>query len=222
MDRRRGDIAWHWLGTRLRRRRAAVLVDSIGRLGAELGRPVEVLDVGGVEDFWLQVGLPPGCRLTILNLPEAFSVSWWFFGQLEFERLEGTVMDLSSVRGRFDLVVCNSLIEHLGCWDDMARGAQELRRAAPHGWVQTPAFGFPFEPHHVLPVVHWFAPAIQARLLVHAPRFRAPRDRQPDTLRHRVEENNLLTRREFEYLFPDAHHHREHFLGLTKSFIAAW
>ena len=37
-----------------------------------------------------------------------------------------------------------------------------------------------------------------------------------------VEENNLLSPREFQFLFSDAVILRERFLGMTKSLIATW
>jgi SAM-dependent methyltransferase len=54
----------------------------------------------------------------------------------------------------FDLVYCSSVIEHV---PRVRRGAfaAELRRVG-RGWmVQTPARGFPVEPHSLLPFAHW-------------------------------------------------------------------
>ena len=54
----------------------------------------------------------------------------------------------------FDLVYCSSVIEHV---PRVRRGAfaAELRRVG-RGWmVQTPALGFPVEPHSLLPFAHW-------------------------------------------------------------------
>jgi SAM-dependent methyltransferase len=64
--------------------------------------------------------------------------------------------------GEFDLVYCASVIEHVPA---ARRGhfAAELRRVG-RGWlVQTPAFGFPIEPHSLLPAAHWLPPRLRRR-----------------------------------------------------------
>jgi SAM-dependent methyltransferase len=56
--------------------------------------------------------------------------------------------------GEFDFAFSNSVIEHV---DPAQRAAfaAEIRRVARGWWVQTPAFGFPIEPHSLLPAAHW-------------------------------------------------------------------
>jgi SAM-dependent methyltransferase len=64
--------------------------------------------------------------------------------------------------GEFDLAYSNSLIEHL---PPAARPgfAAQLRRVARSWWVQTPAFGFPVEPHALLPFAHWLPVGVRRR-----------------------------------------------------------
>ena len=64
--------------------------------------------------------------------------------------------------GEFDLAYSNSLIEHLPPADRPAFAA-EVKRVASKWWVQTPAFGFPLEPHALLPAAHWLPPTIRRR-----------------------------------------------------------
>jgi SAM-dependent methyltransferase len=54
----------------------------------------------------------------------------------------------------FDLVYCSSVIEHVP-QAQRAAFAAELRRVGRGWFVQTPAFGFPLEPHSLLPGAHW-------------------------------------------------------------------
>ena len=66
--------------------------------------------------------------------------------------------------GAFDLAYSNSVIEHLPPARREAF-AREIRRVARGWWVQTPAFGFPIEPHSLLPAAHWLPPAAAPPLL---------------------------------------------------------
>jgi SAM-dependent methyltransferase len=106
--------------------------------------------------------------------------------------------------GAFDLVYCSSVIEHV----DPARReafAAECRRVA-RGWmVQTPARGFPIEPHALLPFAHWL-PAALRRVYW---RLGATGE---------WEEISLLSRRELEALFGPARPER---VGpLVKSWVS--
>ncbi len=60
----------------------------------------------------------------------------------------------------FDLVYCNSVVEHI-TRTDRQRFAAEIRRVA-RGWlVQTPAWSFPVEPHALLPFAQWLPSRIR-------------------------------------------------------------
>jgi SAM-dependent methyltransferase len=60
----------------------------------------------------------------------------------------------------FDLVYCNSVIEHVQPPRREAF-ASELRRVGRGWFVQTPAWSFPLEPHALLPFAHWLPPHIR-------------------------------------------------------------
>jgi SAM-dependent methyltransferase len=62
----------------------------------------------------------------------------------------------------FDLAYCSSVIEHVAPARRPAFAA-ELRRVARGWFVQTPAFGFPIEPHSLLPGAHWLPPRLRRR-----------------------------------------------------------
>ncbi|HST56407.1 MAG TPA: class I SAM-dependent methyltransferase [Solirubrobacteraceae bacterium] len=105
--------------------------------------------------------------------------------------------------GEFDLVYCNSVIEHVAPARRDAFAA-ELRRVG-RGWlVQTPAFSFPIEPHALLPAAHW----LPARMRRAYWRFGAA---------GAWEEISLLRRAELERLFGPAR--AERFGPLVKSWV---
>lgn len=104
----------------------------------------------------------------------------------------------------FDLAYCNSVIEHVPP-ERRTAFAAELRRVARGWYVQTPAVGFPIEPHSLLPGAHWLPRPMRGAYW----RLGAGSD---------IDEIHLLSRREFEALFGPAR--RERFGPLTKSWIA--
>ncbi|HEV3322463.1 MAG TPA: class I SAM-dependent methyltransferase [Solirubrobacteraceae bacterium] len=60
----------------------------------------------------------------------------------------------------FDLVYCNSVIEHVPP-ERREAFATELRRVGRGWYVQTPAWSFPLEPHALLPFAHWLPPRLR-------------------------------------------------------------
>ncbi|HUN79174.1 MAG TPA: class I SAM-dependent methyltransferase [Solirubrobacteraceae bacterium] len=69
---------------------------------------------------------------------------------------------LPFAEGEFDLVYCNSVIEHVPPARREAFAA-ELRRVGRGWYVQTPAWSFPLEPHALLPFAHWLPVGLRRR-----------------------------------------------------------
>jgi SAM-dependent methyltransferase len=109
--------------------------------------------------------------------------------------------------GEFDVIWCNSLIEHVDP-ADRAKVAGEIRRVADRWWVQTPNRWFPLEPHVLLPLFQFLPRGVRRRLW----RFGASGEPFHDI--------PLLDERELAALFPEAEIVRERVGPLTKSLIA--
>src|SRR5205823_14856825 len=107
----------------------------------------------------------------------------------------------------FDVVWCNSLIEHVEP-ADRARVAAEIRRVAARWWVQTPNRWFPIEPHVLLPLFQFLPRTLRRRLW----RFGVSGEPFHDI--------PLLGRRELQALFPESRIVRERAGPLTKSLVA--
>ena len=216
------------LSASFRGKRNLLLAQRLGELAAAVGkrhgRRLKVIDVGGAPGFWktLQSDMP--ADVTMLNIaPDPAAPAR--HGQIAFASVAGDARDMARWGDReFDLVISNSMIEHVGQWGDIVRATSEMRRLAGHGWVQTPAFGFPVEPHFALPLVHWLPVQLRAAILPHLPHqgYEHLDAGSVGDARRAVEEINLLTAREMRFLFPQADLLRERVIGLTKSFIAAW
>ena len=109
----------------------------------------------------------------------------------------------------FDIVHCNSVIEHVLVPEHRARLASEIQRVGRSWFIQTPNRNFFFEPHTGLPFAQ-FLPQPLLRVLMRYIR----RVWGCAALGWR-----LLDRREILSLFPGGELVRERFLGLTKSLV---
>jgi hypothetical protein len=170
-----------------------------------------ILDVGGVPSVWTGVGRD----VTVLNStrPQA----WQENGAVTFVLGDGTSIHYPDEA--FDVVHCNSVIEHLGSYERQARMAAEIRRVGRAYWVQTPARSFPIEPHYLTPFVHWLPRQIRRRVLPYTTwaLIAHPSQEYMDSM---IAEIRPVSRRELEKLFPDAVIFPERFMGLVKSWIA--
>ena len=110
------------------------------------------------------------------------------------------------------VVFCNSLLEHVGPWQDQQKAAREIRRVAQRYFVQVPDRHAPIEPHYLLPFFQFLPDAAQRRVHHWLPIGFIPRGGWLKVW--------LLSARELQTLFPAARIVRERFLGLPKSCYA--
>lgn len=194
-----------------RRRRGRFLVDSFPDL-----RTARICDLGGSSHFWQKLALDiPRRNITIYNVST--------------DETQGTIAaddDIPVViydgkripveDDHFDILICNSVLEHVPP-DERAALAAEMRRVARSLFCQTPANSFPIEPHFLMPFVHWLPRRLGYRLIKVSP-WRLLSRPTPETIRSYWWDTRLLSRREIERLFPDAAIRSERVLGLTKSY----
>ncbi len=208
---------------RFRTRRGRVLRAQIEALADRLGRDVVVLDIGGRPDYWANVGIGRIARIEMLNV-DADELGLGYAGEAPegfFLNKLGDARDLSAYADQsIDLVHANSVIEHVGDWSSMRAMADEMLRVGRSGWMQTPAWEFPIEPHFRVPFGHWLGKPAQARAmsLSFARRYRAL-DLQ--SRRRSVERINLLSKGEVRALFPETELIVERVI-LAKSYVTRW
>lgn len=203
------------LAGRLRQARFALFQSLVARL-APSGE-IAVLDVGGAPDYWLRLAgfdhLP--VQVTLLNLIP--------YPPPAHPRLHVAVGDARAMPqfadGAFDLVHSNSVIEHVGDWEDQQQVSAEIRRLGRAYFIQTPNRYFPLEPHFLLPGFQFLPPGLKGAI---AARWRPGwyRNRSAEVAAADARAIRLLNRRELRQLFPNAHLWAERFLGLTKSWVA--
>lgn len=203
----------------MRRRRSARLRDLISRIYAQRGQ-VRVLDVGGTRYYWNIVPreflLHYHVQILIVNLPGVEK------GEPDdiFTYREGDGRNLEMFPDKsFDLVHSNSVVEHVGGWDDMQRFAGEISRLGDHYFVQTPSFWFPMEPHCMTPFFHWLPLSFRVRLVMKFELGHWKMAETPSEALEIVQSARLLRKSQMRKLFPDAKIYTEWFL-FPKSYIA--
>jgi Methyltransferase domain len=199
-------------------KRFAMMLELIDKVIAEKGA-AHILDIGGTCDYWLKLEpLWAGRKLsfTLVNL-QAEPVS-----DPRFTSLAGDACAMPEFADMsFDIVHSNSVIEHVGRWKQMRAMAAECARLAPRYYVQTPAFGFPVEPHFRTPFFHWLPMPWRIWLTMHVRLGFYPKAETIDDAMRFVEDAILVDAPRMRALFPaPARIVKERVLGLTKSFVA--
>lgn len=175
-----------------------------------------ILDVGGKIYFWKQMGFvnKENVKITILNLEKEESP------YPNIECVVGNGCNMSEYDDNsFDIVSSNSVIEHVGTYQNQQNMAKEIQRVAKSFFLQTPNYRFPFEPHF-LTFGFQFLPVKTRAFLLR--RFNLGWYSKVNDYNRSIElvkGIRLLRKRELEDLFPGATIIEEKIFGLTKSFM---
>lgn len=204
------------------RRKRLQIFEAMAREKLESKSELEILDVGGIAEYWnlLSPDLLPKLHFTLVNL-----TSWdgMADGGPEGFRFEARIGDACSMPeftdGQFDICHSNSVIEHVGNMQAMARFAAETTRVSKSYYHQTPNLCFPIEPHYGVPFLHWLPAPTRARILNNRKvGYGEVTSTFEDTIQV-VDHTELLSAWLFQGLFKDATLQREKVLFLTKSLI---
>lgn len=172
---------------------------------------MRVLDLGGTPRFWRAAPVQPA-EVTIVNfIAEEIAEPW----------MKNAVTDACDpdLEGTFDLVVSNSLIEHVGGHARRSQLATVVRERAPRHWIQTPNRSFPIEPHWLFPGAQYLPVKTRARLSLHW-KYGHMQATTPEEALEQSREVQLLDAGQIQALFPDSRIWHEKFAGLTKSLVA--
>jgi hypothetical protein len=197
------------LAARARERRWQMLHERFPDL-----EQMSVLDLGGTADAW-QLAPSRPARLVLLNIDQPGTVG-------DAESVIGDACDPPDwlARQHFDLVLSNSLIEHVGGHWRRQRFAAVVRTLAEHYWVQTPYRYFPLEPHYVGPFFQFLPLSVRGRLIASWPIGSLATAKDPKICLALVQRTELLSRTEMRSYFPDSVLLSERVLGIVKSLIA--
>lgn len=181
-----------------------------------LKRPLTILDIGGLESYWVNNGFAdnPDYQIKILNIgPQP----------TDHSNLIPVAGDATNLKGipdkEFDIVFSNSVIEHLYTWKNQVKMADEAQRVGKYYFIQTPSKHFPVEPHYVLPFFQYLPATVKYFILINT-RLSRLRKWDKDFAKQYVAEIRLITRKEMRQLFPNSTLYLEKVGGLIKSFTA--
>lgn len=177
-------------------------------------RPEErIVDVGGYHGFWESSSVPSFVTCCNLHMPSCG------YDTARFAYVIGDGRKLAFRDKEFDIAFSNSVIEHVGSFEDQRKFAEEIRRVGRSYWVQTPNKRFFVEPHLVAPLIHYLPAWVQRKLI----RYGTPWGLATKPSQKQVDEflatTHLLTEPEMRELFPDGTIYREKFLLFTKSVV---
>lgn len=188
----------------------------------------KILDLGSEDGSFVAEIIPFRENVFIADINEGMLSR----GQARYG-FKTVLLDESSVipfqDGYFDIVHCNSVIEHVTidkkqqwslkskkefqrvAFERQKKFANEIRRISKSYFVQTPNKNFVFESHTWLPFVQFLPRPVLVKMINWLNRW---------WIKKTTPDWNLLTAKEMKEIFPDAVIVREKVLGLTKSLIA--
>jgi len=211
------DLRPDGLDNRFRERRFQLFAGIVSEV-LKKNQSCRILDLGGSAEYWSRYGKGlDWTRVSVCSVNRTVA-SVQMPG---FEAVAGDARRLDQFADNsFDIVHSNSVIEHVGKWDDMVAMSEEVRRLAPRYFVQTPYFWFPIEPHARFIFLHWLPESWRYRIIMR--RRCGFWERQPDVGNavKQIQSACMIDKRQMHFLFPDADISFERFMGFPKSIIA--
>lgn len=199
-----------------RKRRFGFFTNFLNQVALS-NKPLRILDIGGTQQYWLNMGLVlrPNTEIVLLNL---------YKNQVTepgFSSIVGDACNLTGISDQsFDIVFSNSVIEHLYTKEQQQKMANEVARVGKNYFIQTPNKYFPIEPHWLFPLFQFLPFTIQVFLTQHFTLGNIKKANTREAAVHLVKEVRLLSKKEFALFFKDAKIYNEKILGITKSFTA--
>jgi hypothetical protein len=200
------------LANSLRKKRFRRFFDMLGTLSP----PVKIIDLGGTENYWEQMGFAGSeeVKIFLVNRTGKETVKQ----NLVF--MKGDACNLSAIEEQsFDIAFSNSVIEHVGGFEKQLQMVKEMKRVAPRLYLQTPNLYFPLEPHFLFPFFQFFPLKAKVWLLMHFNLGWYSKTNDRAKAEALANSAILLSYKTLRKLFPNAKIYRERILGLTKSFV---
>jgi SAM-dependent methyltransferase len=203
---------WNTSSDYFRRKRGRLFVATLPNFTS-----LKVLDVGGSRHFWEKQdpAIVPS-NLTLVNIKNDGQAKSYSGTMRHMEVIVYDGQTLPFDDKSFDVIVCNSVIEHVPP-QQRARVVQEILRVAKFYFIQTPAFVFPIEPHFFCPGLHWLPRSVGRRAVRLSP-WRIMSRPSEQHIKKYFEEIQILRRAELIGYAPNSKIFIERFLGIPKSY----
>ncbi|WP_127846054.1 class I SAM-dependent methyltransferase [Psychroflexus aestuariivivens] len=214
------------LRSKIRKKRVKHLINFVNQIiERENLKSIKICDLGGTYRYWLVFPFSDfkevNFEITLVNVEKAIRSEDENYqklldhSNLKFISEVGNGCDMSHKEDNsFHLTHSNSVIEHVGDWQNIKKFAKECQRIGNYYFVQTPNYWFPIEPHYLLPLVHFFPRPIHTKTLM------IFKKRSFDRATANFEESRMLSYKEFKFLYDESELITERFFFLPKSFIA--
>lgn len=199
------------IASKYRKKRHYFFMDLIGRLNIKT-----IVDIGGTQSYWKSyINDIKELDITIINL---------FKEKHPLANITSVVGNATNLEGfldqQFDLVFSNSVIEHLFTKENQIRMANEVQRVGKSYFIQTPNKYFPLEPHFLFPFYQFLPNSLKLFLLRNFKLGHIGKINDKIKAQEQINEIQLLSKKEFKSMFPDAQIYEEKVFFMTKSFVA--
>lgn len=190
--------------TKTRVVRAVNLLAIINYL-IEIYGHIDVFDDGGRVLYWIHCGILPSSKISIhvcnINLEES---------DLGDSRFQTSIADATNLcqfkDNEFTLVVCNSVIAHVGSYESQVKMTNEIRRVGMYYSVQTPNPSFPVDWITRAPFFHYLPIDVRARIMSLIRVGKQPKISDFKTAKKWLTDKELpVNLRLFKSLFPNSH-----------------
>ncbi len=201
------------LANRFRRNRLKIFEKLI----SDLPRPVRIVDLGGTENYWLQMGYlnKNEFRITIVNTEEIpVSGNNIRFIRADTRNLSNVILE------NCDVIFSNSVLEHVGGIENKIKMAEGIKKLNKRYFVQTPNYFFPVEPHFLFPCFQFLPRWAKLFLVMNFDMGWYRKCSVKKEAFELIDSIHLLTISEVRKLFPNASIYKERFCGLIKSITA--
>jgi len=206
---------------RFRQRRMKWLVELVRFVVCQGNlKEVKICDVGGTAAYWQSFPFEDFHNIVfhidLINLeyPD-YDQGVRLPDHVILQKLHGNACDLCEIQdANYHVAHSNSVIEHVGGWQQIEKMARELQRVSRYYFIQTPDYWFPVEPHFLIPFYAMLPRPIRVWLQLHVigETDYLAAIREDDAVR-------LLTRKEMNYLLPKGEVLIERFFGFSKSIV---
>ncbi len=173
-----------------------------------------LLDIGGSNYYWehFKKFLDKRIKLFLINIERDAMVG--------YPGIVGDARNLAFLKSSsVDLILSNSLIEHLGGYEEQKQFAKEIQRVGRFYFLQTPAFLFPLEPHFLFPFFHWLPKSVRLFLATRFSLGWYQKAADINEAKKMVEEIRIMKKKELRKIFPNANILTEYWGIFPKSYM---